>query len=361
MSGITIRNLSKSFGGVEILKGINLEIDPGEFTVLLGPSGCGKSTLLNLIAGLEQADGGQIMIGDKDMTAVEPSQRGLAMVFQSYALFPTMTVRRNLSFGLTIGGTPKDEIDRRVAWVAGLLQIEHLLDRRPSQLSGGQRQRVAIGRALVRSSKICLFDEPLSNLDAKLRTETRVEIKKLHADLGSTMVYVTHDQIEAMTMADRIAVMRGGHIDQYDAPQAVYDRPMTLFVAGFLGSPTMNFLEGSLSSADASRFVVGDHALPLSGYVFREPTGKVSSAILGVRPEDVKIRKPARGDEPQLRGKIEAVEPLGPDTLVWLGILGKRWSMRLPAPEAVNLPDVLDVTFPAERASLFSKDTEMRL
>jgi multiple sugar transport system ATP-binding protein len=361
MSGISVCKVSKSFGSVDILKGIDLEVRPGEFTVLLGPSGCGKSTLLNLIAGLEDVDGGQILIGGSDVTNVEPSQRGLAMVFQSYALFPTMKVRRNLSFGLEIAKTPRVEIERRVAWVAGLLQIEHLLDRRPSQLSGGQRQRVAIGRALVRSSKICLFDEPLSNLDAKLRTEMRVEIKKLHAELGSTMVYVTHDQVEAMTMADRVAVMRDGRINQYDAPQVVYDRPATLFVAGFLGSPSMNFLEGTLKRGAVPTLTVNDHAIPLADYSFAKRPPDDCKVILGVRPEDVRIRSARNGPGPALRGKLHVVEPLGPDTLVWLDILSKRWSMRLSSAEARDLPETLDITFASERVSLFDLSSEVRL
>ena len=232
MSGVVVRGLSKSYGLVRALRGIDLVVEPGDFTVLLGPSGCGKSTLLNAIAGLDDIDAGSIEIGGAEVTQREPSERGIAMVFQSYALYPTMTVRRNLSFGLRVRSVPKPEIERRVAWVSELLQIGGMLDRKPSQLSGGQRQRVAIGRALVQQAKVFLLDEPLSNLDAKLRTEMRVELKRLHQSLAATIIYVTHDQIEAMTLATRIAVMRAGRIEQYAAPDVLYERPATLFVAG---------------------------------------------------------------------------------------------------------------------------------
>jgi ABC-type sugar transport system ATPase subunit len=241
MSGVVVCGLSKSYGQVRALCGIDLVVEPGDFAVLLGPSGCGKSTLLNAIAGLDDIDAGTVAIGSVEVTQREPSERGIAMVFQSYALYPTMTVRRNLSFGLRVRSVPKAEIKRRVAWVSELLQIGGMLDRKPSQLSGGQRQRIAIGRALVQQAKVFLLDEPLSNLDAKLRTEMRVELKRLHPSLAATIIYVTHDQIEAMTPATRIAVMRAGRIEQYASPDVLYERPETLFVAGFVGSPGMNF------------------------------------------------------------------------------------------------------------------------
>ena len=242
MSAVSVSGLSKSFGPLRVLRDIDLAIDAGDFTVLLGPSGCGKSTLLNAIAGLEDIDGGIVEIDGADVTHREPSQRGIAMVFQSYALYPTMTVRKNLSFGLRVRSVPKADVERRVDWAAKLLQIEELLDRKPSQLSGGQRQRVAIGRALVQQSKVFLFDEPLSNLDAKLRTEMRVELKRLHKELGATIVYVTHDQIEAMTMATHIAVMNHGRIEQLGSPEEIYDRPRSVFVARFIGGS--NILKG---------------------------------------------------------------------------------------------------------------------
>ncbi|TIT52182.1 MAG: ABC transporter ATP-binding protein, partial [Mesorhizobium sp.] len=243
---VSIQDLSLNFGAVSVLETLNIDVAEGEFIVLLGPSGCGKSTLLNCIAGLLDVSDGRIFIKGKNVTWEEPKDRGIGMVFQSYALYPQMTVEKNLSFGLRVAGIAKDEIAKRIARAAEILQIEPLLQRKPSALSGGQRQRVAIGRALVRDVDVFLFDEPLSNLDAKLRAELRVEIKLLHSKLQNTMIYVTHDQIEAMTLADRIAVMKGGVIQQLDAPQTIYNRPVNRFVAGFLGSPAMNFLDGRL-------------------------------------------------------------------------------------------------------------------
>src|SRR6187455_3042328 len=244
---VSVKDLSLSFGAVTVLDTLNLDIKDGEFLVLLGSSGCGKSTLLNCIAGLLDVSDGQIFIKNKNVTWEEPKDRGIGMVFQSYALYPQMTVEKNLSFGLRVAGTPKDEIAKRIARAAEILQIEPLLQRKPAALSGGQRQRVAIGRALVRDVDVFLFDEPLSNLDAKLRAELRVEIKLLHRKLRNTMIYVTHDQIEAMTLADRIAVMYGGEIQQLDTPQAIYNHPVNRFVAGFIGSPGMNFIDGALT------------------------------------------------------------------------------------------------------------------
>src|SRR3984957_20567122 len=246
MSAVSVSGLFKSFGPLNVLKDIHLPIEAGEVTVLPGPPGCGKSTLLNAIAGLEDTDAGILEIDGADVTHHEPSKRGIAMVFQSYALYPTMSVRKNMSFGLRVRSVPRQEVQRRVDWASQLLQIGELLDRKPSQLSGGQRQRVAIGRALVQQANVFLFDEPLSHLDAKLRTEMRVELKRLHKELGATIIYVTHDQIEAMTLATRIAVMRGGRIEQYETPDTLYEQPATLFVAGFVGSPAMNFLRGEL-------------------------------------------------------------------------------------------------------------------
>src|ERR1044071_2438461 len=260
---VSVRDLSLSFVSVSALEHLDLDIHDGEFLVLLGPSGCGKSTLLNCIAGLLDVGEGQIFINGWNVTWEEPKDRHIGMVFQSYALYPQMSVRRNLSFGLRSAGVPHDEIGRRIARAAEILQIEPLLDRKPSQLSGGQRQRVAIGRALVRDVDVFLFDEPLSNLDAKLRSELRVEIKRLHQKLGNTMVYVTHDQVEAMTLADRIAVMRGGRILQLGAPHEIYSRPANRFVAGFIGSPPMNFLTGELQSDPAPALRAGDLRVPL--------------------------------------------------------------------------------------------------
>src|SRR4051794_15131793 len=270
MTSVLVRDLSLSFGSVEVLKKLTIDVAEGEFIVLLGPSGCGKSTLLNCIAGLLDVSDGQIFIGGKNVTWEEPKDRGIGMVFQSYALYPQMTVERNLSFGLRVAGLPREEIAERVKRASEILQIEALLNRKPANLSGGQRQRVAIGRALVRDVDVFLFDEPLSNLDAKLRSDLRVEIKRLHQKLANTMVYVTHDQIEAMTLADRIAVMKNGQIQQLGAPHEIYSHPVNRFVAGFIGSPQMNFLTGQLES-DPPAFRVGELRVPLDRYAFHDP------------------------------------------------------------------------------------------
>src|SRR3954466_2443199 len=260
MGAVSVREVTIAFGAVRVFDRLALEVEEGEFLVLLGPSGCGKSTLLNAIAGLLEVEAGQIWIGGRNVTWEEPKDRGIAMVFQSYALYPRMSVRQNLSFGLRMARTPKAEIDKRVAQAGAMLQIDHLLDRRPDQLSGGQRQRVAIGRALVRDAAVFLFGEPLSNLDAQLRNELRVEIKRLHHRLGkATMIYVTHDQIEALTLADRIVVMKDQKIQQLGSPAEIYHRPANLFVAGFVGSPRMNFVDGRLELADgAPAFTAGE-------------------------------------------------------------------------------------------------------
>src|SRR5919107_443996 len=289
MAAVSVRDVSVAFESLRVFDGLSLDIEEGEFIVLLGPSGCGKSTLLNAIAGLLDVAEGQIWINGKNVTWEEPKDRGIAMVFQSYALYPRMNVRQNMSFGLKMAKTPKPEIEKRVARAAELLQITPLLDRRPDQLSGGQRQRVAIGRALVRDAAVFLFDEPLSNLDAKLRNELRVEIKRLHARLGqATMIYVTHDQIEAMTLADRIVVMREQKIQQIGSPDEIYRRPANLFVAGFIGSPQMNFVKGRIEAgADGLAFVSGRRRLPLTGYQFSGEPSSGQNVILGVRPEHV--------------------------------------------------------------------------
>jgi len=308
MANVHLRKLNIELGGKAIIRDLDLEVEPGEFVVLLGPSGCGKSTLLHSIAGLVEMASGAIEIGGRDMSEADPSERGIGMVFQSYALYPTMTVEANMSFGLRIAGTPKAEIRRRVARAAGMLQLDALLGRKPAQLSGGQRQRVAIGRALVREARVFLFDEPLSNLDAKLRAELRRELKLLHQALGSTMIYVTHDQVEAMTLASRIVVMEKGRIQQIGTPAEVYERPANRFVAGFLGAPAMNFIDGMLDAA--GRFQGGAIGLALPAGTAGRATGP---AVLGVRPEHVAIR----ADGP-LRGTVALVEPMGNHQVVWL-------------------------------------------
>jgi len=305
MGNVHLHKLNIRLGDREIIRDLDLHVEPGEFLVLLGPSGCGKSTLLHSIAGLVDLEAGAIEIGGRDMTGADPSERGIGMVFQSYALYPTMTVEANMSFGLRIAGTPKAEIRRRVARAAEMLQLDALLSRKPSQLSGGQRQRVAIGRALVREAQVFLFDEPLSNLDAKLRAELRRELKLLHQTLGSTMIYVTHDQVEAMTLASRIVVMEKGRIQQIGTPAEVYERPTNRFVAGFLGAPAMTFIDGELDGT--GRFCGNGIELPLPAAAAR------GTAVLGVRPEHVDIR-----DDGPLRGEVSLVEPMGNHEVVWL-------------------------------------------
>jgi len=286
MPRVQFEDIIKTYGRLTVLKNLDLTVEDGEFLVLLGPSGCGKTTLLNLLAGLLDVSAGRISIGGRDVTELDPKDRGLAMVFQSYALYPTKTVEGNLRFGLSAQKLDRAEIDRRVAWAAKLLQIEPLLERKPAQLSGGQRQRVAIGRALVKQVPVFLFDEPLSNLDAKLRTEMRLEIKKLHDELKSTIVYVTHDQIEAMTMATKIAVMDGGVIQQLGTPDEIYARPQNLFVAGFIGSPAMNLRRGTVSKSNGTvRASVDGHDLDLGAYPFASAPSEGQPIVVGLRPE----------------------------------------------------------------------------
>jgi multiple sugar transport system ATP-binding protein len=353
MSAVSVSALSKSFGPQQVLREIHLPIDAGDFTVLLGPSGCGKSTLLNVIAGLEDTDAGIIEIDGANVTHREPSKRGIAMVFQSYALYPTMSVRKNLSFGLRVRSVPRREIARRVEWAANLLQIDELLDRKPSQLSGGQRQRVAIGRALVQQAKVFLFDEPLSNLDAKLRTEMRVELKRLHKELGATILYVTHDQIEAMTLATRIAVMRAGRIEQYATPDDLYEAPATLFVAGFVGSPAMNFIRGRLTSGAVQ---VGSAQLPLDGYRFRSPCRDGQEVVLGIRPEHVVL-----ASEGAIAAEALFMEPMGADTLGWFQFGEHRLSARLVPQVARGLSGRVKLRLLTDHLSLFDPSTEARL
>ncbi len=357
MSHVSVRDLAIGFGSLNVLKSLNIDIDKGEFVVLLGPSGCGKSTLLNAVAGLIDISDGEIWIGDRNVTWEEPKDRGIGMVFQSYALYPTMSVEGKLSFGLKIAGKPKDDIARRVDRTAKILQIENLLARRPAELSGGQRQRVAIGRALVRDVDVFLFDEPLSNLDAKLRTELRVELKRLHAELGSTMIYVTHDQIEALTLADRIAVMSGGVIQQFATPKEIYRRPVNRFVAGFVGSPSMNFLSGRVVS-DAGRLTFQLHdgrKVDVSGYGFADTPGEGRIATLGVRPEQMQLQ-PGPASLSSLPATFSIVEPMGSDSLVW-GRSGKEpISVRIDADENVKLNAEQSAYFQPALASLFDEN-----
>jgi multiple sugar transport system ATP-binding protein len=360
-SSVNIRELSVAYGTVKVLESLNLDIGRGEFIVLLGPSGCGKSTLLNCIAGLLEPSTGQIFIEGKNVTWEEPKDRGIGMVFQSYALYPQMTVERNLSFGLRVAGMKKEEIDQRVARASEILQIQPLLQRKPMELSGGQRQRVAIGRALVRDVVVFLFDEPLSNLDAKLRSELRVEIKRLHQRLHNTMIYVTHDQIEAMTLADRIAVMFGGEIQQLDTPQAIYNRPVNRFVASFIGSPGMNFLDGAVETNDSLAFRSGELMVPLSRYTFDKQAAPSSSAVLGVRPEHVIFGDAASGQPYSREVEVDVVEPMGSDTLVWGKLGNHNLSFRVDAEKRLNVGDHVRIGFDPARASLFDGASGQRL
>ena len=360
MASVSIRKLGVSFGNLKVLRDLDLDVEEGEFIVLLGPSGCGKSTLLNAIAGLLDIDSGQVFIGGKNVTWKEPKDRGIGMVFQSYALYPRMTAEGNLSFGLKIARVPRAEIAKRVKATAALLQIEPLLKRRPSQLSGGQRQRVAIGRALVRDVDVFLFDEPLSNLDAALRTELRVELKRLHQRLGrATMIYVTHDQIEALTLADRIAVMNGGLIQQLDQPRNIYHRPANRFVAGFVGSPAMNFREGRLA-VDGGKAVFERQSFrqALDGYGFAVEPEAGRPVLLGVRPEHVTLGGANGGGHP---AKAEMIEPMGAETIVWTSVADQPFAIRLDGDAPVRVGDDLALRFHPDRLNLFDLETGSRL
>ena len=334
---VCIQQLAVHMGGTPVLEKLDLDIVDGEFLVLLGPSGCGKSTLLHAIAGLIDVEAGAVHIGGRDVTWADPKDRGIGMVFQSYALYPTMNVESNMSFGLRVAGTPKAEVAQRVARAARMLQLEPLLARKPAQLSGGQRQRVAIGRALVREAQVFLFDEPLSNLDAKLRTELRRELKALHRELGATMIYVTHDQVEAMTLATRVAVMRGGRIQQVGTPGEVYARPANMFVAGFLGSPSMNFIEGEVSAGDGAPGV---------------------AAVLGVRPEHLALH-PAGGVHPE--AEVTLVEAMGAHEVIWLDMQGQRLSAIAPAAGVLQIGDRVGVQMDLDRASVFDPVSQERI
>ena len=359
MSAVSVRDVTVAFGAVRVFDGLSIDVEQGELLVLLGPSGCGKSTLLNAIAGLLEVETGQIWIGERNVTWEEPKDRGIAMVFQSYALYPRMNVRGNLSFGLKMAKTPKAEIERRVAQAAAMLQIDQLLERRPDQLSGGQRQRVAIGRALVRDAAVFLFDEPLSNLDAQLRNELRDEIKRLHHRLASTtMIYVTHDQIEAMTLADRIAVMKDQRIQQLGSPLDIYYRPANRFVAGFVGSPRMNFVEGRLEQAgNGPAFVVGNRRLPLDGYEFGVPPEPDRPVTLGIRPEHITLDGAGNWDG----FTVELVEPLGADSLVWCTDGGLSLQVRTAGERAIRPGTPMALGIDPRRISLFSADGGARL
>jgi sn-glycerol 3-phosphate transport system ATP-binding protein len=354
MAEVSLRGVRKSYGASEIIHGVSCDIADGELVVIVGPSGCGKSTLLRLVAGLEEISAGEIAIGGKVVNAVEPKDRDIAMVFQNYALYPHMTVRDNMAYGLKIRGLPRDEIETRVKRAAGILQLDAMLDRKPRQLSGGQRQRVAMGRAIVRDPQVFLFDEPLSNLDAQLRVQMRVEIKRLQQSLGTTSIYVTHDQVEAMTLADRLVVMHGGIAEQIGPPLELYERPATVFVAGFIGSPAMNLLP---AAAAESGVVLADGTLlpfPANG-------GGVTAGrplTLGIRPEHLA----AGGDGAALPVTVELAEMLGADTIIH-GRLGdgSLLQARLPGAARAHPGEILPLVVDPGLIHLFDRETGRRI
>ena len=366
MVALSIKELSKNFGSTEVLKKINLDIEEGSFLVLLGPSGCGKSTLLNIIAGLESIDEGAVFIDDYDVSKVEPKDRNIAMVFQSYALYPSMTVRENIIFGLKQAKTPKDKIEKQLEKVSNFLKVDGLLKRKPSQLSGGQRQRVAMGRALVREPRIFLFDEPLSNLDAKLRVEMRHEIKKLYTSLDTTMVYVTHDQIEAMSLASKIAVMNEGIIQQLGDPQEIYDQPNSLFVADFIGSPSMNFINGVLNKNSQSIIFTPNNEnnvkLDLSHYNFKSSIEEGLKVVLGLRPEYVSnMQNNDNRNLSKISLKPTIIETTGFDKNVTFDFANTEIIGRFTPNSGVELNKEIDVYFDLPKISIFDEQTELRL
>lgn len=351
-SSLDIAGINKRFGkgdkSVEVLRKVDIHVAPGEFLILVGPSGCGKSTLLNIIAGLDEPTEGEIRIAGKNVVGMPPRDRDIAMVFQSYALYPTLSVADNIGFALEMRKMPKPERQKRIDEVAAMLQISHLLDRRPSQLSGGQRQRVAMGRALARQPQLFLFDEPLSNLDAKLRVEMRAEIKRLHQASGITSVYVTHDQVEAMTLGSRIAVMKGGVVQQLGTPDEIYNRPANTYVATFIGSPTMNLLRGG--AQPAGHFGIEGASLNLA------PPPGAAQMLLGVRPEHLQLQ----GDAPW-RGQVSVVEPTGPDTYVMVDTAAGSVTLRTDAQTRVQPGDHVGLTVAPANAHWFDAKSEERL
>ncbi|WP_372881160.1 ABC transporter ATP-binding protein [Psychromonas sp.] len=366
MQALKIENVEKTYGKVKVLKGIDLQVEPGQFLILVGPSGCGKSTLLNMIAGLESVSKGSISIGDRDVTHLDPKDRDIAMVFQSYALYPTMTVRENISFGLEIRKTAKDEQEKIVDKVSKLLQIESLLDRKPKQLSGGQRQRVAMGRALARDPAIFLFDEPLSNLDAKLRVEMRSEIKELHQRVGTTIVYVTHDQIEAMTLGDVIAVMKDGEIQQVGPPQEIYDNPCNQFIAGFMGSPSMNFIPCPVEKVDGVIQITLEsggkvHQMPIKQTISGLENYAGKSVVLGIRPEQITQKGEEKADSATLNCAVEIIEPTGPDTLITVRINGVKTVCRIHPTAECRVETLMPLLIDMSKAVFFDVDTQQRI
>jgi sn-glycerol 3-phosphate transport system ATP-binding protein len=352
MAKLHLRDVRKSYAELEVIHGISMDIADGEFVVIVGPSGCGKSTLLRMVAGLETISSGEIAIGDRVVNKLEPKDRDIAMVFQNYALYPHMSVFDNMAYGLKIRGLAKDDVKARVERAAGILELTKLLDRKPRQLSGGQRQRVAMGRAIVREPAVFLFDEPLSNLDAKLRVQMRLEIQKLHRRLGTTSLYVTHDQVEAMTLAHRMIVMNAGRAEQIGTPMEVYESPATVFVAGFIGSPAMNFLEGT-SEGDGRVSLDGSGRVPV-----RVPIPAGRKVTVGVRPEHLSPSAPSAAS---VVGSVEMVEALGADTLVHVAVSGRPVIARLPQGAAAVIGEPMALAAEADRVYVFDGETGARL
>lgn len=353
MATLTLNRVKKNFGTVEVIKGIDLSIEDGEFVVFVGPSGCGKSTLLRMIAGLEDISAGELLIDGRKCNDVEPRDRGIAMVFQSYALYPHLTVYENMSFGLMLKKMPKAEIETRVQKAARILQLENLLDRKPAALSGGQRQRVAIGRAITREPSVFLFDEPLSNLDAALRMETRMEIADLHRAFGATMIYVTHDQVEAMTLADKIVVLRDGIVQQVGAPMDIFHHPANQFVAGFIGSPRMNFINVDVTDHAQGQAIIRSESLePVSIKADKFPGG--GRAVLGVRPQHLRLVSDD-ATAGRISGQINMIERLGTETIVSFEVAsGDRLLATLPDDTSIQVGEMVDFSFNPQAAHLFA-------
>jgi len=363
MANLKINDINKNFGSTEVLKGINLDINDGDFLVLLGPSGCGKSTLLNTIAGLETSNSGDILIDDYRVNDMEPSDRDIALVFQSYALYPAMTVKKNVTFGLEQRKTPKDKIEESLNRVSSLLKINELLERKPSQLSGGQRQRVAMGRALVRDPKVFLFDEPLSNLDAKLRVEMRREIKKLHQNLKTTVVYVTHDQTEAMSLGTNIAIMNHGVIQQCDTPKNIYNTPSNIFVADFIGSPSMNLIKGKLINQNGELFFSSNDQtkIPLNKYNFRNKINENEKEItLGIRPEHIYIEKNASNNF-EIKVKSELSEYIGHEQIITFDFSGQQLLGKFSSTIDIDINKEFKLNIDINQLSVFDTLTEERI
>ena len=363
MANVSIRNVFKRYGKVEVIHGLSLDIAHDEFVVLVGPSGCGKSTMLRMIAGLEEITEGEIHIGDRLVNNVEPKNRNIAMVFQNYALYPHMTVRRNIAFGLRAARRPKAEIDAKVNEAAAILGLDELLERKPSELSGGQRQRVSMGRAIVRDPQVFLFDEPLSNLDAKLRNQMRTEIKKLHQKVRTTVVYVTHDQIEAMTLADRIVIMRDGYIQQIGTPLEVYQNPVNLFVAGFIGSPAMNLVPGRIATGDGGLVcdIGGDVHVPL---VDRGVDGLSDGrpVVMGIRPDDlVLVDGNAAAPGWQADSHISVVEPMGPESILFLELGGHEMIGKAEGRTVPQAGTAAKIALNLDHLHLFDPKTEQAI